>query len=243
MASDLLDYGEEVQFVFNDDTTFPNLDNGNNYSTSLGSYVVPRTGIYNVKVSITTKDWFVSGTDSRQMGIGLAAGTGYAIGFHTFYKDSQFKDIPTNAEVTTEYNLSAKLEKDQIATIFHDWTPSPFTSGGENVTFKAGTFFEIQLTSEISEGDTFLVSDLIPNDIKFLDILNDITRMFNIYYWTDVKTKTVYFEPRDNFFKPETTAIDWSDKLDMSKGYNIDYVSSYKRNVNFSYKMITKMSI
>ena len=76
----------------------------------------------------------------------------------------------------------------------------------------------------------------MPNKYKLIDVINDFTRMFNIYYWTDVKTKTVYFEPRDNFFESKTTAIDWSEKLDTSKGYNVDYVSSYKRNINFNYK-------
>ena len=60
--------------------------------------------------------------------------------------------------------------------------------------------------------------------------------MFNIYYWTDVKTKKVYFEPRDVFFNSQSTALDWSSKLDLSNGYEVDYVSTYKRTVNFSYK-------
>ena len=60
--------------------------------------------------------------------------------------------------------------------------------------------------------------------------------MFNIYYWTDIKTKTVYFEPRDTFFKAQTEAIEWTDKLDIGNKYELDYVSSYKRNIEFSYR-------
>ena len=60
--------------------------------------------------------------------------------------------------------------------------------------------------------------------------------MFNIYYWTDVKTKTIYLEPRDTFFESKTSALDWTNKLDIGKGYEVDYISSYKRNVEFKYK-------
>ena len=85
-----------------------------------------------------------------------------------------------------------------------------------------------------------LLVSMIPDSVKFLDILNDFTRMFNIYYWTDVKTKKVYFEPRDVFFNSQSTALDWSSKLDLSNGYEVDYVSTYKRTVNFSYKKPSK---
>ena len=60
--------------------------------------------------------------------------------------------------------------------------------------------------------------------------------MFNIYYWTDIKTKTIYLEPRNTFFKDTVDALDWSDKLALNKSYEIDYVNSYKRNIKFSYK-------
>ena len=60
--------------------------------------------------------------------------------------------------------------------------------------------------------------------------------MFNIYYWTDIKSKTVYFEPRDSFFKASSSALDWTNKLDISNKYEVDYVSSYKRSIKFGYK-------
>ena len=60
--------------------------------------------------------------------------------------------------------------------------------------------------------------------------------MFNIYYWTDIKTKTIYLEPRNTFFKDTVDALDWSDKLALNKSYEIDYVNSYKRNIKFSYR-------
>ena len=60
--------------------------------------------------------------------------------------------------------------------------------------------------------------------------------MFNLYYWTDINTKTIYIEPRDTFFKAPSEAIDWTNKLDISKKNEIDYVRSYKRDIVFSYK-------
>ena len=59
--------------------------------------------------------------------------------------------------------------------------------------------------------------------------------MFNLYYWTDIKSKTIFFEPRNTFFT-ETDPLNWTDKLDLNQKYNIDYVSSYPRNITFKYK-------
>jgi hypothetical protein len=236
LTSDLVDYGNEVIFVFNDDSTVPNEDNNNNYNTSTGAYTVPSTGRYNVTVEIVTDDWLVSGISPKDITITLAAGTGFSLGFNTFAQDIVTKSVSTQQQQVTTYELSAVLQQGDIVTIFHDWTPNPFSSVTEEVKFKGGTFFKIQRSSELVEGDNFNLNELIPDDIKFIDVLNDFTRMFNIYYWTDIKTKTVYFEPRDTFFKSQTEAIEWTDKLDISNKYELDYVSSYKRNIEFSYR-------
>jgi len=217
--------GDTQRIIFNDDSTFPNEDEKNYYNSTTGIYTVPTTGAYRITVSVE----FNPGADAvgqlrliKNGASPTSIGTGTRVGSNVFLIDAGVKLETFNVELNAGDELSIYINPDEFST--------------NDISFSSGTYFKAQLRSDVDSGSIFSVSSLIPDDIKFLDILNDITRMFNIYYWTDVKTKMVYFESRDNFFESKTTAIDWSDKLDLSNGYNIDYVSSYKQNINFGYK-------
>ena len=218
--------GTTKRIIFNDDSTFPNDDQNNYYNATTGIYTVPTTGTYNITVLVNS---FNPGADAvgqlrliKNGASPTSIGTGTRVGSNVFLIDAGDRLETFNVELRANDELSIYINPDEFST--------------NDISFGSGTYFKVQLASEILEGDFYSVNSLIPDSIKFIDILNDVTRMFNLYYWTDVKTKTVYFETRDNFFESKTTAIDWSDKIDLSSGYNIDYVSSYKRNINFSYK-------
>ena len=217
------------RIIFNNDITSPNEDENNYYNPTTGIYTIPTTGTY--LITVLLNDFNLTTGDAGQLRLvkngtsTTSIGTGDVVANEFLYSAG---DIENTFQVTLVQNdeLSFYVNPDEFSTNL--------------VSFASGTYFKIQLTSEIKKNDTFSISGMIPDDVKFLDILNDFTRMFNIYYWTDVKTKTVYFEPRDVFFNSKTTALDWSSKLDTSNGYEVDYVSSYKRTVNFSYKKPSK---
>lgn len=234
-SSDVVDYGGDIIFKFDDDSSSPNNDNNNNYTPLTGIYIVPSNGRYNINVSIITDNWLVTGT-TKDISVKMYSGSGSFIILPASLKDIQTKTISTTQVETTTFELSAVLTQGDKLQITHDWTPNPFQTTPEEVTFKTGTFFDIQRSPKLSIGDTFNLSELIPDSVKLIDVINDFTRMFNIYYWTDTKSKTIYFEPRNDFFKPITQSLDWTDKIDFSKNYEIDYINTYKRNVEFKYK-------
>lgn len=225
--------GSVRRLLFDDETTPPNKDNDNNYIPAQGIYVTPTTGVYSLNVTIS--DFNIDDRANLHIvrnGISVSyIGTGTILRTEIL-APVRLDTTPGAVFVDLSLNFNISLKQNEQLSIYIEPTLGNFLP----ISIRDQTFFDIQLTSEISAGDSYTVSKLIPDSVKFIDILNDFTRMFNIYYWTDVKTKTVYFEPRDNFFQSKTTAIDWSDKLDTSKGYSVDYVSSYKRNINFSYK-------
>ena len=225
-----LEFGyQDIKIViFDDDSTLPNEDLNNHYNTSTGKYRLPATGRYNVDYSLGFFN-FVGIT-----GIGVSVTIG-------LYSDGNLVDqsIRNNLNknrintLTGTLSVSSNINSDITIRVSFDGNINNPVSSGQVL---ADSFFRVQRQSEIIENNTFNLNEIIPSTPTLLDVINDFTRMFNIYYWTDVKTKTIYLEPRDTFFESKTSSLDWTDKLDIGKGYEVDYVSSYKRNVEFKYK-------
>ena len=212
---------------FNDDSTVPNEDNGNNYNTSTNDYIAPTTGRYTFTVSLIIGDYtLLGGLTSFDLDVKIMK--------DNFIEKARVTQTfsPQTGQQTKEYTLTTLLNAGDEIRVYYEWV-KPLNVGFD---IKTGSYFKAQRSSELVKDDNFALNEVIPDNIKLLDIINDFTRMFNIYYWTDVKTKTIYLEPRDTFFLESTGALDWSDKLDLSNNYEIDYVSSYKRDIKFSYK-------
>ena len=222
------------RLVFTDDSTPPNNDVNDNYDVNPGAgygyYTVPTTGRYNFTVTLNT-NIFSSSRTNAPIELIIAQQFGYTFG----EKGTQTITIDPRIDNQITYNISVLCTAGETISIWAKW----LRFGSETFSYQVGSFFEVQRSSELVEGDNFALNEIIPSNTKLLDVINDFTRMFNIYYWTDVKTKTIYFEPRDTFFESKVTALDWSDKLDISNKYEIDYVSSYKRNISFSYKELS----
>lgn len=229
-----LNIGDEHRIVFNDDSTTPNKDNGGNYDNSTGIYTVPRSGRYMVNVFLKRFDRNSNPVNGAELKIVKSGASTSSIGTGVVL-ESQNVFIPAAlpsdfGDKTFTYEVD--LQQGQEISIYMV-APS---SNVQTISYNADTYCTFQVKSEIVEGDSYDLNNIIPDNIKLLDVINDFTRMFNIYYWTDVRTRTIYFEERDNFFQSQTNAIDWTDRLDLSNNYEINYVSSYKRNINFKYK-------
>lgn len=215
--------------IFDDDSTPPNEDVNGNYDNGTGQYSLPSDGTYNVDVSLEFGNWvaitglYVNVTVSLYI-----AGTEVDSISRRLYK-------LRNETITGTLRTNGLLNSN--ATVRVSFVSDGGVSGIEaKGHVLLGSYIRVQRQAEIVEGNSFNLNEIIPSSPTLLDVINDFTRMFNIYYWTDVKTKTIYLEPRDNFFESKTSALDWTNKLDIGKGYEVDYISSYKRNVEFKYK-------
>lgn len=73
------------------------------------------------------------------------------------------------------------------------------------------------LDSTIQEGDTVILSDVLPDNIKQSDFFNSIIKAFNLFVEVDKSNEfNLLIEPRPTFYSSGTVE-DWSDKLDYSK--------------------------
>jgi len=99
--------------------------------------------------------------------------------------------------------------------------------------------------NEIALFDTYKPFTTLPEE-KQLDFLANIAKTYNLYFDTDTQTRTVLIEPRNDwtgadgtahsgYYKGIADAVDWSDKLDVSEGIKIKYLSEYKDELEFKW--------
>jgi hypothetical protein len=87
-------------------------------------------------------------------------------------------------------------------------------------------------------GDTVTVNDTIPKNIRQVDFLLSIIRLFNLYVYEDKYDENhIYITPYVDFFSTATqNSDDWSYKLDRSQPIKIKPMSEIKAKVyNFNY--------
>ena len=233
-STTIMSAGYLNRIVFNDDSVLPNRDNGSNYDPSTGIYTTPRSGEYNVTVFLDRFDRNSNPFNTARLVLVKNGDSVSSIGAGVeLIEEPLFISGASPTDFGDRYfTFTVDLINGDEFSIYIEAS----SSNTQNISYSSGTFASLSVKSNIVEGDSYDLNNVIPKDITLLDVINDFTRMFNIYYWTDVKTKTIYLEPRDNFFESKTNALDWTNKLDIAKGYEVDYISSYKRNVEFKYK-------
>ena len=233
-ANTIMSAGDLHRIVFQDDSVLPNRDNGSNYNPLTGIYTTPRSGKYDVTVFMDRFDRNSNPSNIARLVLVKNGDSVSSIGAGV-----ELIEEPLFITGASPYDFGDRYFTFTVDLINGDEFSiyiEASSSNTQNVSYSSGTFASLLVKSDIVEGDSYDLNNVIPKDITLLDVINDFTRMFNIYYWTDVKTKTIYFEPRDTFFESKTSALDWTNKLDIGKGYEVDYISSYKRNIEFKYK-------
>jgi hypothetical protein len=76
-----------------------------------------------------------------------------------------------------------------------------------------------------TEGDTLVMTDLIPKDVKQSDFLGAIIKRFNLYLDYDaIDENLIYIEPRDDYYTD--VKIDVSDKVDRSKEFVVSPIGA-----------------
>ena len=94
----------------------------------------------------------------------------------------------------------------------------------------------IQRSASVSTGDSYNINSHLPPNLSCLDILQDLKVLHNLYFVPDPQRKTIKIEPRDEFYQDITTAEDITNRIDLNKTIETDYLSDYKRNLVFRYK-------
>jgi hypothetical protein len=120
----------------------------------------------------------------------------------------------------------------------------PFFGTVENVTFDT-SHFDIKAAGgssvavPISIGDTVTINDNIPQNIRQVDFLVSIVKLFNLYVYEDkFDEKLIYITPYIDFYsKNFSNAVDWSDKLNRDKVVKVKPMSELNAKIyKFKFK-------
>lgn len=239
--------------VFNDDSTPPNEDDNGHYNTTTGVYTVPESSTYNFSGVLSTNSsvnlqgfqntnyrlfsdilLVVNGTSETNIG------TGY---IYNQITNGLIIAAPAPFTLSSTFTFSnIKLNAgDQVSIYVRGLDSSTYGLSNSKEFWVTGataandTSFQVLRKSTLERDDVYELNSVLPKEFTLLDVINDATRLFNLYYWTDNKTKTVYVEPRDSFFKSLSSSIDWTNKIDVST-YEIEYVNTYKKTLDFKYR-------
>ncbi len=110
-----------------------------------------------------------------------------------------------------------------------------FTTSTVNVIFKSGSFFNGVIDSAIAVGDTMLLANCLPSDVKQTDFLVSVINLFNLYIEPNpLDPKKLIIEPRDQFYLEEI--VDLTSKIDVSRPIEIKPLSELKYK-EYNYQM------
>jgi hypothetical protein len=218
-----------------------------NLDVTNGIYTAPYTGYYDVGgiyESYLTYDSSISGYPS---GSTLGFNCEYWVrrngtNTYTYLGQNAFNPTTTTSGgLTTLTRIDAPL------------LPSLFLAAGETIEisfryrisnaplmdFKVGhnkAEFKVKLLDILISGETFNWATVSDDKVSLLKYVTDVAKVHNLYFRTNVTTRTVYIEPRDDFYNALSTAVDWTDRIYQSRQYELKYNSSfYKRNQFYGY--------
>lgn len=152
--------------------------------------------------------------------------------------------LPSTAMLPTSITLSefTGLAETLVATDYLEvWMTGP-SFQSYTIDFVGGSF-TVQATSPITvplvAGNNLAVNDCIPKNIKQLDFLSSIIKLFNLYVFEDRdKEKRLFIKPYADFFDMNVSGVvDWTYKLDRSRAIRLKPMSELNsRFYDFKFK-------
>lgn len=143
----------------------------------------------------------------------------YRIGF-----DSDVVELAPNDTVWVELEIQ---HENTVESLFH--TTYNTICNISNASFKSIPQIDI------IDGADFDLSSVLDDRYKTIDYIKGTIHAFNLMIQTDKYSKKIIIKTRDNFYD-QSTALDWTDKVDSKKQYVIEYLDHYNRYLDFGFQ-------
>jgi hypothetical protein len=237
--------------LFNDDSTTPNSDAGSQYTPASGVFTSTNTRKYNVKTVVDFRYLFTpAGATTSRVKMQVAGRIlkfdsqgntqSYANGTSTAILDFQAEGTINPGDTTATYRLEFTAdnilvkagEKIQVQILQTNLPvgappfPKPmYQSGGGTLDLQIMTdsYMEVKVSdASLMSGDTVVMSDALPEDVRQADLMSSIVKTFNLYMEEDKLTPNkLIIEPFVDYYSSGVT-LNWSDKLDVSNPLQIE---------------------
>lgn len=224
---------------FNNDSTAPNEDTGNNYdAVTTFTYTAPSTGTYTFETSCIVQFNTVSTYgDVRILKNGLVVANSNPL----------LAPNSININQTLYASYTAFLNAGDLIKVEGRFT-NVQVGGGRTITLKTGSYFLANPSAVMTAGETITYSSVLPEKVKMKDFILSIIKAFNLYFEYDKDTPNkLLIEPRNDYYL--TTVQDWSNKLDASQNVVIEpmgaldakeYLFAYKEDKDYMNQVYQK---
>lgn len=228
-----------TKIILNDDSTPPFYDNGGDYDTSTGIWLVPAKGVYQlnakIKIQAELQQEFVDGYEyfvyvtCRMIRNPGSAQTVQTAGAKLTFATGP-KPIGSLSD-TQEVNFSFSgllLENDQVYIELGQVTfQANYVSGTPSGAVLSPSFIDLNIKTTsymyngvvnegIFEGMEVDMNAVLPKDYLQRDFVTSLVRMFNLYVQPDAEDETLLIiEPRGDYYTDDV--VDWTHKIDLSR--------------------------
>lgn len=220
--------------------TSPYYDNGDNWALYSGTYdayeyTAPQNGYYNIYLdsSVTLEAnngysnsmlvYYVYSGAVTPVNLGAMTSTG------SVNNETTVGTYTVNKISTQREKLGIYLNQGERIWIGGraGYSGTATGSTGFRITHHNNTTVKVVLDDALLEGNYFNWQEVSDNQFSLLKYITDIGKLFNWYFRTNNANKTVYIETRDDFYNSLSTAVDWTDKIDNNKQYELYFNSKF----------------
>ena len=205
-----LDAAWTYDVIFNDTTSpFYNSDDGK-MDTSTGVFTAASgyAGLYNLNVQLN----LAGATDASEFTIEVKDSSG------TVLKDTQGNSI--SEVVAIGNNILIHSINRQVFLAQNGTLKVVVTANEGAMELQAGTF-QLNLTQRLSIVNQYMdMRTALPADTLQIDLLSDLQKMFNLYFYqSPIDPTLIYIEPFNEFYT--SGVVDWSQKSDEAQEMQI----------------------
>ena len=160
---------------------------------------------------------------------GITSGNTQTISFNY----SKQLNLKKNDEITIEYKLYTSGSSSHF--IFTTGLPTSFTTNFNIENIDAELNF-LKNAQSFGPGLTVSLNDFLPN-MDLATFMRGFVTAFNLYVKPSVNDSTILeIEPLNDFYESSSTALNWTQKLDLSKSLKVTPTINFaSKNYNFKF--------
>lgn len=216
----LWDPDDNALISFDDDSTSPNFDNGDNYDTTTFAFTADYAMAYRFYSKIYIYMFWGPNLHLTNVIFTISILKNGSTVLDTA-SDSELTDSQNtlnyycNLELDTKYQTLADGDDITVKITVRGNVVNNSSTETEDITLNIvpddEVYFKNQVSQRPTRGYEWTVEKMLP-DVSQLDFVKAVAHIFNLRFTTNMRERTVYIERWDSFFS--ATVNSWSSKLD-----------------------------